>query len=273
MNRLTTDNPKDNMEAALNLFYIKDGETWVRGGGPAPSYPDVSLYDYVREIVDTHGLDIDTSGDEAIDNSLAETLFDGIDTIEGIVATLYTAAWAFSELRGHLKIFEDAGLSAQQIKAATEQLARQKRVYAEAIETWGKEAQTFMAFEEMSELQKELCKEARGAQNRAAIAEEIADVEIMLGQMKVLHNCREEVKQQKARKLERLEKRIREYQEEEKAEEPRIAAIVRCRDCIHYGEIGDCEVHPYDGRINRNYFCADAERREAGAVGSTADNP
>ena len=37
--RLTTDNPQNNVETALNLFYIKDGETYVRGGGPAPDYP------------------------------------------------------------------------------------------------------------------------------------------------------------------------------------------------------------------------------------------
>lgn len=35
MNRLTTDKPRDNTETALNLFYIKGHETWVRGGGPA----------------------------------------------------------------------------------------------------------------------------------------------------------------------------------------------------------------------------------------------
>ena len=37
MNRITTDHPSDNIETALNLFYIKNGETWVRGGGPGPA--------------------------------------------------------------------------------------------------------------------------------------------------------------------------------------------------------------------------------------------
>ena len=31
--RLTTDNPQNNVETALNLFYIKDGETYVRVAG------------------------------------------------------------------------------------------------------------------------------------------------------------------------------------------------------------------------------------------------
>lgn len=42
MNRLTTDIPKGNFENALNLFYNKDGWTWVRRGGTAPDYKDVS---------------------------------------------------------------------------------------------------------------------------------------------------------------------------------------------------------------------------------------
>lgn len=77
-----------------------------------------------------------------------------------------------------------------------------------ALKQWGPDAQTLMVFEEMSELQKELCKAARGKQNKDAIADEIADVYIMLHQMIVLHDCAEEVEEQKARKPERLEARI-----------------------------------------------------------------
>ena len=46
-------------------------------------------------------------------------------------------------------------------------------------------------------------------------------------------------------------------------EQPIIDAVpvVRCKDCIHYGEVGDCEVHPYDGSFNVNYFCADGEKK------------
>ena len=43
-----------------------------------------------------------------------------------------------------------------------------------ALETYGADAQTLMVFEEFSELQKELCKHARGKENRLEIAEEIA---------------------------------------------------------------------------------------------------
>ena len=66
MNRITTDHPSDNIETALNLFYIKNGETWVRGGGPGPEFPEASLFDYLREIVKMHGLEIDISDETAI---------------------------------------------------------------------------------------------------------------------------------------------------------------------------------------------------------------
>ena len=81
-------------------------------------------------------------------------------------------------------------------------------IYRAALKQWGPIAQTLMVFEEMSELQKELCKSARGKQNKDAIAEEIADVYIMLGQMVLLHKCAVEVEEYKAKKLERLATRI-----------------------------------------------------------------
>ena len=64
-----------------------------------------------------------------------------------------------------------------------------------------------MMFEEMAELQKELCKEARGEDNTDAIAEEIADVKIMLEQMTILHNCKDRGEMQMKRKLQRLTER------------------------------------------------------------------
>ena len=81
-------------------------------------------------------------------------------------------------------------------------------IYEAALNKWGKENQTRMMFEEMAELQKELCKEARGEDNTDAIAEEIADVKIMLEQMIILHNCKDMVEMQMKRKLQRLKKRL-----------------------------------------------------------------
>ena len=81
-------------------------------------------------------------------------------------------------------------------------------VFRLALKTWGADAQTVMAFEEMSELQKELCKHARGKENVEQIAEEIADVQIMLEQMIILHNCGDAVKEYKRSKIERLKIRL-----------------------------------------------------------------
>lgn len=80
-------------------------------------------------------------------------------------------------------------------------------IYIKALDTYGAQAQTMMCMEEMSELQKELCKHARGADNVHQIAEEIADVRIMLDQMELLHGCGVLVADYEQVKLLRLEKR------------------------------------------------------------------
>ena len=84
-----------------------------------------------------------------------------------------------------------------------------------ALETFGKELQVTMAIEEMSELTKELCKNSRGQENTTHIAEEIADVEIMLQQMVMLFDCAGQVETFRRYKLERLAGRIKEVKEHE----------------------------------------------------------
>ena len=79
-----------------------------------------------------------------------------------------------------------------------------------ALETFGKELQVTMAIEEMSELTKELCKNSRGQENPTHIAEEIADVQIMLQQMVMLFDCAGQVETFCRYKLERLVGRIEE---------------------------------------------------------------
>lgn len=86
---------------------------------------------------------------------------------------------------------------------------RDIEIYREALEIYGYISQTLMCFEEMSELQKELCKNARGKENKEAIAEEIADVQIMLDQMMALHDCHLLVAKYKRQKLKRLERNLK----------------------------------------------------------------
>ena len=68
--------------------------------------------------------------------------------------------------------------------------------------------QITVAFEEMSELQKELCKYLRGRGSFEHIAEEIADVEIMLEQLKMLFFCTDDVRNERRRKVERRKDRL-----------------------------------------------------------------
>lgn len=84
----------------------------------------------------------------------------------------------------------------------------EKEIYKKALKKWG-EMQIIMVFEEMAELQKELSKNLRGKDNIDSITEEIADVEIMLEQMKLLFEIEDDVKMWKYRKLKRLEERLR----------------------------------------------------------------
>ena len=80
-----------------------------------------------------------------------------------------------------------------------------------ALKHYGANSQRIVAIEEMSELTKELCKVARCEENIAHIAEEIADVRIMLDQMEILFDCRKQVELMESEKLERLLKRMKIY--------------------------------------------------------------
>ena len=111
MKRLTTNCPNNNLDAALNLFYIKDFETWVRGGGDGPDYPDIRLYDFIRKAAKILLPDLDfPMDDDGVDYAMGELLLDGPDEPTGLLALLYTAAWSYAELRGRLMQYEDTGL-------------------------------------------------------------------------------------------------------------------------------------------------------------------
>lgn len=83
-----------------------------------------------------------------------------------------------------------------------------KAVLIDAIATYGPELQKTVAIEEMSELTKEIVKDLRGNLSTLHMAEEIADVEIMIEQLKIMYNNDKLVEVYKQRKLERLKDRI-----------------------------------------------------------------
>lgn len=81
-------------------------------------------------------------------------------------------------------------------------------IYSRAVTHYGESSRLLLSIEEMSELTKELVKRARGRNNMDAISEEIADVEIMLEQLKTLFGNRAEVDCWRAKKLQRLIERM-----------------------------------------------------------------
>lgn len=119
MERLTTNCPDNNLDAAMNLFYIKDFETWVRGGGDGPDYPDIRLYDFIRKAAKILLPDLDfPMDDDDIDCAMDELLLDGPDEPTGLLALLYTAAWSYACLRGKLMQYEDSWLTPEQCENA-----------------------------------------------------------------------------------------------------------------------------------------------------------
>lgn len=87
-------------------------------------------------------------------------------------------------------------------------------VYRDAIDYYGEKNQVDVAVEEMAELTQALMKERRCDEEwrrpdlRVHVAEEMADVEIMLEQLKIIFKNEEAVEQWKGAKVERLERRL-----------------------------------------------------------------
>lgn len=93
----------------------------------------------------------------------------------------------------------------------TEEAAKDLSIFQRVIEHYGKEKQTIIAIEEMTELTKALTKELRGSGNREHIAEEMADVYICLEQLKIMYDISDEfVEKWKKWKTERIEMRLKE---------------------------------------------------------------
>lgn len=90
--------------------------------------------------------------------------------------------------------------------------AYQKSVCNRAVNTYGKTPQLIMAMEEMAELIQTLSKDIRGKTDIENISEEIADVEIMIEQLKIIYDCKDKVNDKRCRKISRLEERLNNYE-------------------------------------------------------------
>ncbi len=82
-----------------------------------------------------------------------------------------------------------------------------RRLYDRALSQWGREAQARMVQEECAELIVAINKWSRSASAECDVIEEIADVEIMCGQMRVVLGD-EQIDRMKQRKLERLKAKL-----------------------------------------------------------------
>lgn len=82
-------------------------------------------------------------------------------------------------------------------------------ILQDAIDTYGTDNQLMVAVEELSELQKEICKAFRGMLNEQSLIEEIADAEIMIEQVMMIYDIKDEdIKTEKKLKLKRLKERL-----------------------------------------------------------------
>lgn len=112
MKRLTTNKEAREMtgiELAHNCMYSYEG--WAR----YRSFDrDDDLFDFIREFAKA-----ENEGMPADNEMVAEMLLDGlqygIDNPFGRVALVYQLMWAMADLRETLKVYEDTGLSPQEI--------------------------------------------------------------------------------------------------------------------------------------------------------------
>lgn len=106
MKRLTTDDA-NSIVFGLNLIFVKDGEVWIRGGGPEPDYPDCTLTDWINRAAAVQGIELGADDAESLGDVMYDCLQYGVDATEGILALLHAAAVQAAEMRGRLDAIED----------------------------------------------------------------------------------------------------------------------------------------------------------------------
>jgi methyl-accepting chemotaxis protein len=89
----------------------------------------------------------------------------------------------------------------------------EEEIDRKALETWGLDLQIIITVEELSELQKALCKFLRHKEKECttileSISEEIADVEVMINQIKMAFQNHDFVAQKKVEKLQKVSERL-----------------------------------------------------------------
>lgn len=99
------------------------------------------------------------------------------------------------------------------------------KVYTAAADTFGATTQLIVALEELSEVQKEICKALRGKCDLCHLAEEVADATIMLEQVRQLFRINDLTCQYMDHKVARLQDDINRAEAEKLRASARIAEI------------------------------------------------
>ena len=98
---------------------------------------------------------------------------------------------------------------------------KQNRTIHRVISVFGEKNQQMQAIEELMELQRAVFENVhRGTDNRDNIVEEVADVEIMLEQLKLIFTLHGKVTTKKGEKIERLKGIIEKYKEKQACKNP-----------------------------------------------------
>jgi hypothetical protein len=104
MERLTNENVKEfgMYQLAHNHVFVKDGEAWYRDFDR-----EVSARDLAKEMFARNGIEYPMDTDE-FDEFMLDTLQDGYETIDGMIAMYYLSLWSMADVRESLKYYEDA---------------------------------------------------------------------------------------------------------------------------------------------------------------------
>lgn len=99
----------------------------------------------------------------------------------------------------------------EECQTAVEKMKLNRENLLFIINTYGTRPQQDMAIEELSELQKAILKHRRfpNKETERDIIDEIADVSIMLEQLKIIYSCHKEVEERVDYKIDRQIKRIK----------------------------------------------------------------
>ena len=105
MNRLTTDNPKNNVETMRNMLYNVDGWAYIRHGENG-----MMIQDFVLDMCSKSGCEacasVEGKTPEQKDEFLCDCVFEGCP-----YADTYAALCGYNAVRNRLKMYEDAGIT------------------------------------------------------------------------------------------------------------------------------------------------------------------